>query len=57
VSKAVLSESVLGRKLTAYDRSIDMHVSNLRQKLANVGVVEVISTVRGQGYLFKVLPV
>lgn len=57
VSKAVLSESVLGRKITAYDRSIDMHVSNLRQKLASVGVADVITTVRGQGYLFKVVPV
>ena len=33
VSKEQLSEKALARKLTAYDRSMDMHVSNLRKKL------------------------
>jgi two-component system OmpR family response regulator len=51
VSKAELSEQALGRPLSRYDRSIDMHVSNLRQKL---GVLDdgrsPIQTVRGQGY-------
>jgi len=32
-SRDLLTERVLGRKLTPYDRSIDTHVSNLRRKL------------------------
>jgi DNA-binding response OmpR family regulator len=32
VTKAILSERALGRKLSRYDRSLDMHVSNLRKK-------------------------
>ncbi|MCJ8337271.1 MAG: response regulator transcription factor [Pseudomonadales bacterium] len=53
VSKSVLTEKVLHRQLTAYDRSIDVHLSRVRQKLAalNNGV-ELIKTVRGEGYLF-----
>src|SRR5690606_15511328 len=33
VDKDTLSLAALGRRLMAYDRSIDMHVSNLRKKL------------------------
>lgn len=36
VSKAVLSEEALGRPLTRFDRSIDVHMSNIRQKLGNL---------------------
>lgn len=50
VSKAELTEKVLHRKLTAYDRAIDVHVSRLRQKLAAQGEAERIKTVRGEGY-------
>ncbi len=32
-SKEELTEYALGRKFTAYDRSIDVHISNLRNKL------------------------
>ncbi|EPN79733.1 DNA-binding response regulator, partial [Pseudomonas syringae pv. actinidiae ICMP 19101] len=28
-----LAQLALGRKLTLYDRSLDMHVSNLRKKI------------------------
>lgn len=52
-SKEVLSEKVLGRKLSAFDRSLDMHVSNIRKKLAHHGVKDVIKTVRGNGYLMQ----
>lgn len=52
-SKEMLSEKVLGRKLTAFDRSLDMHVSNIRKKLSNHGVKDVIKTVRGNGYLMQ----
>ncbi|MEN8179563.1 MAG: response regulator transcription factor [Pseudomonadota bacterium] len=51
VTKESLSEMVLGRKLTAYDRSIDMHISKLRRKLEQGQDGEsIIQTVRGIGY-------
>ncbi|MFT6269615.1 MAG: two-component system response regulator CpxR [Alphaproteobacteria bacterium] len=53
-TKEQLSEKVLGRKLSAYDRSLDMHVSNIRKKLAQHGVNEVIKTIRGNGYLMQI---
>ncbi len=53
VSKESLSERALGRKLTRYDRSLDMHISNLRRKLGALpGGEERIQTVRGVGYLY-----
>ena len=54
VSKQDISEKVLGRKLAAFDRSIDMHVSNLRKKLAVFSLEEKIKTHRGAGYLYLV---
>ncbi|MFT2092073.1 response regulator [Paraglaciecola sp. 2405UD69-4] len=54
VSKNDISEKVLGRKLAAFDRSIDMHVSNLRKKLAEFNPTEKIKTHRGAGYLYLV---
>ena len=52
VSKERLTEEVLHRKLTAYDRAIDVHVSRLRIKLEQAlpGLGESIKTIRGQGY-------
>lgn len=52
VSKEDISSKVLGRPLAAFDRSIDMHVSNLRKKLNNVADKERIKTVRGSGYIY-----
>lgn len=53
-SKEELTEYALGRKYTAYDRSIDVHVSNLRNKLGeNSNGEAVIKTVRGFGYMFN----
>lgn len=49
VDKETLSEHALGKKLTAYDRSIDMHMSKLRQKLGDDNQ-QLIQTVRGMGY-------
>jgi len=49
VDKETLSEQALGKKLTAYDRSIDMHMSKLRQKLGDEDQ-QLIQTVRGMGY-------
>jgi two-component system response regulator CpxR len=53
LSKEKLSEEVLGRRLSAFDRSLDMHVSNVRKKLSQQGVENVIKTMRGSGYIFK----
>ena len=50
VSRDDLAQVALGRRLTAYDRSVDVHVSSLRRKL---GDAEQIQTVRGVGYLFR----
>lgn len=55
-SKEELTEYALNRKFTAYDRSIDVHISNLRQKLGHNPEGEPwIKTVRGFGYLFNQL--
>lgn len=53
VAKTDLSERALGRKLTRYDRSLDMHVSSLRKKLGPLpDGEERIKTVRGVGYQY-----
>lgn len=52
VSKDDLSREVLGKRLQAYDRSLDMHISNIRKKLAQYSSDEKIQTLRGSGYLF-----
>lgn len=53
-SKEELTEYALGRKYTAYDRSIDVHISNLRNKLGDNPQGEaIIKTVRGFGYMFN----
>jgi len=51
VSKDDLSLQVLGRPRMQYDRSLDVHVGNLRQKLTAAGAPEsMIATVWGFGY-------
>ena len=52
VSKHELSEQVLERKLCQFDRSIDMHVSNIRRKLYEFSKVDKFKTIRGAGYIF-----
>jgi two-component system response regulator CpxR len=53
VSRDDLAERVLGRQLSLFDRSIDVHVSSLRKKLGykHPGM-ERIKSVRGVGYLY-----
>ncbi|CAA0098487.1 Transcriptional regulatory protein CpxR [Halioglobus japonicus] len=53
VSKELLSEQALGRALSAYDRSIDVHISKIRRKLAALGGDNLIVSVRGSGYQFR----
>ncbi|HEV2883729.1 MAG TPA: response regulator transcription factor [Pyrinomonadaceae bacterium] len=53
ITREDLSSQVLGRSLSPFDRSIDMHISNLRKKLGHhFGAVERIKTVRGVGYIY-----
>ena len=55
VKKEFLSETVLERELSPYDRSLDMHISNLRKKLGlHSDGSERIKTVRSVGYIYTV---
>lgn len=51
VTREQIVKSVLGRVLTPYDRSLDMHISRLRRKLAD-DRGQRIKTVRSVGYLY-----
>ncbi len=56
VKKEDLSENVLERKLSPYDRSLDMHISNLRKKLGlRADGTERIKTIRSVGYIYTVV--
>lgn len=53
VERENLAQEVLGRKLSAFDRSLDVHVSNLRKKLGDrADGEERIQTIRGVGYIY-----
>lgn len=53
VSKRELSEQALGRSLTRFDRSIDVHLSSIRHKLGRRPDGQSwIETIRGIGYQF-----
>lgn len=51
VPRERLLRDVLGRELTPYDRSIDMHVSNLRRKLGDDNSARIL-TIRSVGYQY-----
>lgn len=52
VSREHLSQEVLGKRLTPFDRAIDMHISNLRRKLPERSDgLSWFKTLRGRGYL------
>lgn len=53
IDKNNLNIAALGRPIELYDRSIDMHVSNLRKKISLASDdSQKIKTIRGVGYLF-----
>jgi len=55
VDKAALTRIALGRELERFDRSVDVHVSRLRHKLAEAsGQSPRIESVRGAGYILVV---
>jgi two-component system response regulator CpxR len=52
VDKAALTRQALGRELERFDRSVDVHVSRLRHKLAEASPqAPRIESVRGAGYV------
>ena len=56
VSKERISQTVLGRALGPFDRSIDVHVSNLRRKLGDApDGISPITTIHRSGYLLRQL--
>jgi DNA-binding response OmpR family regulator len=51
VSKELLMKLALGRQYIPYDRSVDVHVANLRKKLQAKNTTDTpIKTIRGLGY-------
>jgi len=48
LSRDQLTADVLGRELSPYDRSIDVHISKLRKKLGH----DRIKSIRGSGYVY-----
>ncbi len=53
LTREILVENVLDRKFSPFDRSIDLHISNLRRKLGpQKDGSERIRSVRGSGYLY-----
>jgi two-component system response regulator CpxR len=53
ITSEQLAEGVLGRALSADDRSVSVHMGNLRKKLGHrLGELERIVTVRGRGYVY-----
>ncbi|MNQ71962.1 Transcriptional regulatory protein CreB [compost metagenome] len=54
LDKQQLAQLALGRKLTLYDRSLDMHVSNLRKKIgAHADGRPRILALRSRGYYYS----
>ena len=55
VARDTLAEIALGRELSPFDRSLDVHISNIRKKLGCLeDGGERIKTVRGAGYVFAI---
>jgi len=53
VARATIVETVLGRRFDPFDRSVDMHISNLRKKLGTrADGDERIKTIRSVGYIY-----
>ena len=57
VTKDALSEKALGRRRQPYDRSVDVHIGKVRQKLlATTSAAVRIETIRGLGYYIETAP-
>jgi len=56
VPREELFKNALGREISPYDRSVDVHVSKLRKKLRrNENGIERIKTIRSVGYLYTLV--
>ncbi|WP_163575086.1 response regulator transcription factor [Halomonas faecis] len=54
LSKPYLYQVVLEREFSRFDRSLDMHLSRVRRKLAEAGMAaDRLQTVHGKGYCFQ----
>ena len=51
LTRDFLTDVAMGRSLGVFDRSVDVHISNLRRKLNSEPEMERIKTIRGSGYL------
>ncbi len=53
VDKDAIARHALGRRIMPYDRSVDVHIGNLRKKIGPLhDGRQRIKTVRGRGYLY-----
>ena len=50
LSREYLMQQVLGEETDSFDRAIDVHVSRLKKRLAQVSDAELITSYRGVGY-------
>lgn len=56
LSREQLLDYAFDNDADVFDRAVDVQVSRLRKKLERPGSIEIIRTVRGEGYLFAVKP-
>ncbi len=56
LSREQLLDFAFDNDSDVFDRAVDVQVSRLRKKLERSGGIEIIRTVRGEGYLFAVKP-
>lgn len=54
VSREEMARTIFGRQLNLNDRGIDVHISNLRKKLAGQHGIGRIKAIRGVGYSFTI---
>ncbi len=57
LSREQLLDYAFDNDANVFDRAVDVQVSRLRKKLERPGSIEIIRTVRGEGYMFAVKPV
>ncbi|MBI3438183.1 MAG: response regulator [Proteobacteria bacterium] len=56
LTREQLLDYAFANESEVFDRAVDVQVSRLRKKLERPGGIEIIRTVRGEGYLFAIKP-
>lgn len=56
VRRELIMQQVWGRDRNTDTKTLDAHVNRLRQRLQDVGATASITTVRGRGYRFELVP-